>query len=89
MKVRDVYEPFNSLLELVAEHGMATVLQHLSAVAGFVAENVIAEDIKANHTVDQTKTHCERLRFDLTQLSEREARFMNGTDEPIDKQGLN
>jgi hypothetical protein len=91
MKVRDVYEPFNTLGALVSEHGMAKVLQSLSAIAGIAAENVTAEDIKtqAHLTVEGVKTEAERLRFDLTQLSQRTVRFMNGTNEPIDKQGLN
>jgi hypothetical protein len=88
MKIRDVHKPFNSLLELVAEHSMATVVEHLSVVARFVAEELTDEDCQGKD-LDRSKSHCERLHFDLSQLSQREERFMNGTSEPIDKQGLN
>ena len=71
---------------------MATVLQHLSAVAGFVAENLSDEDCKncTTHDHEQVTTACEGLSLDLIQLSQRTERFMNGDQsEPIDKQGLN
>ena len=64
MKIRDVHEPFNSLLELVAEHGMATVLQHLSAVSGFVAKNLSVEaDTSESRQLPQSRLSSKLLTF--------------------------
>jgi hypothetical protein len=56
------------------------------------AETITAEQIKKakiRRTVDEARMEAERLRFDLAQLSERTDRFMEGEEEPPDKQGLN
>jgi hypothetical protein len=68
-KIKDVHEPFNTLVQLVMKYGMAEVLNNLAAVAGMVAQNEQDE---------RNITEAEWLRAHLIRAAERTDRFNKG-----------
>jgi hypothetical protein len=79
-KVKDVYEPFNTLVRLVMKYGMAEVLDNLAAVAGMVAQN---------ETEERNISEATRLRTELTRAAERVQRFNDDQPSPEDQSGQN
>jgi hypothetical protein len=79
-KVRDVDEPFNTLVQLVAKYGMVEVLASLAGCAQMVAQN--EED-------ERNVSEAEWLRTELMQAAERTKRFNDGQQSPEDRAGQN
>jgi hypothetical protein len=79
-KVKDVYEPFNTLVRLVGKYGMVEVLASLAGIAQMVVES----------DKDERKiTEAEWLRTELIRAAERTQRFNEGQPSPEDRSGQN
>jgi hypothetical protein len=79
-KVKDVYEPFNTLVRLVGKYGMPEVLAGLAGIAQLVAQS----------EKDERKiTEATRLRTELIRAAERTQRFNDGQPSPEDQSGQN
>jgi hypothetical protein len=79
-KVKDVYEPFNTLVRLVGKYGMVEVLASLAGIAQMVAQNQQEE---------RNITEAEWLRTQLIWAAERTQRFNDGNPSPEDQSGQN
>jgi len=78
--VKDVYEPFNTLVRLVEKYGMAEVLTSLAGIAQMVVQSEQDE---------RNITEAEWLRTELTRAAERTIRFNEGRPSPEDRAGQN
>ena len=79
-KVKDVYEPFNSLVRLVGQYGMVEVLASLAGIAEMVARDQHDE---------RNITEAEWLRNHLIRAAERTQRFNDRSPSPEDQSGQN
>jgi hypothetical protein len=80
MKVRKVYEPFNTLVRLVGTYGMVEVLRSLAGIAQLTAQ----EEQKERNIAE-----AEWLRGCLLRAAERTQRFNDGEPSPEDCSGQN
>jgi hypothetical protein len=79
-KVKDVYEPFNTLIRLIMKYGMVEVLASLAGAAQWVAQN---------ETDERNITEAEWLRTQLIRAAERTQRFNDGQPSPEDRSRQN
>jgi hypothetical protein len=79
-KIKDVREPFSTLVRLVGKHGMSEVLISLAGIAQMVAQDQQEE---------RNIAEAEWLRNQLIAIAERIQRFNEGKPSAEDQAGSN